>query len=138
MRAGCSDGDRKEPYGQERHIATMQRRHTGHVTGTRTGACAWGRSSERAGTLWGYRGQQQTMPQMHAQGCAGAAHRARRAERGPCKGHTGLDNSVDTVCRGRTVIGAKGQGKTHPNQGARGGEKLQRRPKPSTASGDKQ
>ncbi|KAK8669991.1 hypothetical protein V6N13_104758 [Hibiscus sabdariffa] len=171
MRAGCSDGDCKEPnrahtacrldatsYGQERHTvegqsATTQRGHTGHVTGTRTGVCTGGRSSEHAGTLWGCRGQQQATPQMHAQGCAGAAHRARRAERGPRKGHTGLDKNnrrgLDEVLRGsgivstryvggRTVIGTKGRGKTQPNQGARGGEKLQRRPKPSTASDDKQ
>ncbi|KAK8593684.1 hypothetical protein V6N12_045759 [Hibiscus sabdariffa] len=102
MRAGCSNGDRKEhnrahtacrldatPYGQERHTvegqsATIQRGHTGHVTGTRTGACAGGRSSERAGTL------------------------AQRAERGPRKGHTGLDKNncrgLDEALRGSGIV----------------------------------
>ncbi|KAK8621825.1 hypothetical protein V6N13_081256 [Hibiscus sabdariffa] len=137
MHAGCRDGDRKEssrahtachldatPYGRERHTVgvqstTMHRGHTGHVTYTRTGVCGgstqsardWSR--ERVGTLRGCRGQQQTMPQMHAQGCAGVAHRARRVERGQCKGHTGLNKSnhrgLDEVLRHSATTVSRGQ-----------------------------
>ncbi|KAK8597183.1 hypothetical protein V6N12_065659 [Hibiscus sabdariffa] len=137
-RAGSSDGGRGEPI--RVHIAC------------RLDVAPYGEQSAEGRSRMGKKGW--TMMQMHAQGCAATAQRALRVDRGPRKGHTGFDKSshrglgealqgsgimLAQQARDEPVISAKGQGRTHPNQGVHEMEKkLQRRPKPSTASGDKQ